>query len=123
MSLEKALEYIGIKNLPKEGGREFTGLAIALVARSNLKQSYVVVRWNDKTKQHDLVKDFNPSYGCITEYLSFHPIKVKEPKKEFNFEELSFADMKKYLNKNNIPYLSNSKEGFIEAYNRSKEKR
>jgi hypothetical protein len=62
--LKQALEYLGLKSIPKEGTREFQGKAIAQVKRASSSTEYVIARWNAELKRHEVIKDFNTS-GCI----------------------------------------------------------
>jgi len=112
--LEEALAYLGIKNLPKEGKPEFEGLAIVLVKKTN-SMSYVIARWNDTLKRHEVIKDFDSRGGNVVSFEYFYPIKEKKVE-EKDFYDLSLPQMKKYLDDKNIPYLSKNKEGYVRAY-------
>lgn len=114
-TLNKALEYVGTKSLPKAGSSEFTGRAIAQVRKFSGSVEYVVVMRDEKDGKIKVVKDFNPQGGYVTDYAEFYPLKIKE-EKPFVFEELNPADMKKWLDDNNVPYLKKNKESYLDAY-------
>lgn len=114
-TLEKALEYMGIKKLPKEGKSDFTGDAIALVTKFDGMKVYVIARWNPLFSRHEVKKDFYPTGGTVKDFEAFYPIKGREEPKQ-KFEDLSVTEMMDFLNERNIPFTSKNKVGLIKAY-------
>lgn len=117
-TLEKCLEFMNIKKLPKESREEFDTRAILQVVKVGNTKAYCIgVRQNGMFR---ILKDFDKKGMGVMKVIAAYPVVEKSIEKKIDVKTMNLKELKELLDKENILFQHTwKKEELIEAYERA----